>query len=320
MRFVFIINPIAGNRTLQPKLKEKIRSMPNKENIQFSVFESEYAGHSKEIAEREAKKGDEVTVFACGGDGTVFDVLNGIYGYQNASIGIIPLGTGNDFIKSIGIKSDFLNIEYQISGGFRPVDVIKCGENVALNVACAGFDAHVADNMSRFKKKRFITGSVSYLISVFYCLFRFYSSKYRLIIDGTEKHEDDYMFAVGANASYYGGGFYPAPDAKLDDGYLDAVEVKRVSHPAFLTLINKYRKGLLNGKNFYSVTKAKKLVIECDEEIVVNLDGETVRFQNGRVEFENIHNAVKLWLPKNLLNSPCFSEKYEQKVKITEST
>lgn len=318
MRFVFIINPVAGKQNLQAKLKEDIKTYFEAQNGEYDIFESEYAGHAREIAKREAEKGDEVVIFACGGDGTLYDVLNGVYGHRNASIGIIPLGSGNDFIKSFGSKSDFMSIEYQVKGGMISSDVIRCREDVSLNIGCVGFDAYVAANMTKFKNLPLVSGSMSYMLSVFYCLLKFYSSKLKITLDDDATKKGDYMFVVAANASYYGGGFYPAPNALVNDGFIDVVEIDRVPRIKLLSLISKYKKGDIEKEKCCHMHRVKKLVVESKEELVANLDGETIRATDGRLEFENIHNAINLWLPSGVLENPDFKKKYEQKVKITE--
>ncbi len=318
MRFVFVINPVAGKQNLQTKLKEDIKAYFENQKDEYNIFESEYAGHAREIAKREAEKGDEVVIFGCGGDGTLYDVLNGVYGHSNAAIGVIPLGSGNDFVKTFGGKTNFMSIEYQVKGGIISSDVVKCQDNVSLNVACVGFDAYVAANMTKFKNWPLISGSMSYMLSIFYCLFKFYSTKLKITLDDDETKNGDYMFVVGANACYYGGGFYPAPNAIVNDGFIDVVEIDRVPKLKLISLISKYKKGDIEKEKCCHTHKVKKLAVESESELIANLDGETICAENGKLEFEVLHNAINLWLPSSVLESDDFKKKYEQKVKITE--
>ena len=132
------------------------------------------------------------------------------------------------------------------------------------------------------------------------------------------------MLTAISNASYYGGGFCPAPDAVVNDGLLDVAEVGKVSRPKMLSLLKKYQKGMLANTKYCSITRCKKVTIESDQELVMNFDGETVRLKDGRADFENLHNAITLWLPSSLAQNPDFQSKYggncEQIVKIAKST
>ena len=99
MKNIFILNPKAGKKGLAPKLEKDIRTYFETHGGEYEICYTHQSGEGKIIAEAHAKKGEPVRIFACGGDGSTFDVLNGLIGYPNAVLGVLPCGTGNDFLK-----------------------------------------------------------------------------------------------------------------------------------------------------------------------------------------------------------------------------
>ena len=124
MRDVFIINPAAGKEDCTNSLTAEIREVYG-DDCKILITTGE--GDALKKAKAEAETGDDVRIFACGGDGTSFEVLNGIVGYKNAVIGVIPIGSANDYIKYFGFDSKprFLNLKKQKNGKFSPFSTIS---------------------------------------------------------------------------------------------------------------------------------------------------------------------------------------------------
>ena len=127
MKHIFVINPAAGQGKALDFIRPKIEEICKKEALDYEIYVTEKKGDGIEYVENKAKSGEEIRFYACGGDGTLYDVVNGAFGYKNAQVAVIPLGSGNDFIRLFGTKEDFLNLEDQINGVPVEFDVIKCG-------------------------------------------------------------------------------------------------------------------------------------------------------------------------------------------------
>ncbi|HAQ40909.1 MAG TPA: lipid kinase, partial [Clostridiales bacterium] len=121
--------------------------------------------------------------YACGGDGTLHEVVNAACGFNHVSVGVIPCGSGNDFIKNFDNADNFHSIESQINGKSVNLDLIKVMNEFAVSVCNIGFDADAAFNMHKFKKVPFVSGSGRYFLSVFYCLMKKLGKNLEIIID-----------------------------------------------------------------------------------------------------------------------------------------
>lgn len=281
MRHVFIVNPAAGkvNQTFQ--IREKLKAIKTDAEIEVAVTEG--VGDAVRIAREHAQRGDEVRIYSCGGDGTANEVLNGIAGYDNCALGVVPTGSGNDFVRTMSgyEKEDFLDLDRMIRGKDKKIDLIECGGRYSMNILSVGFDCAVANNVEKFKKLPLVSAGLAYKLSIVYCLFSRRKHRLRIWVDDEKFEKADYnkttLLAIGGNGSYYGGGIKAAPLAKTDDGLLDFVHVKTVSVLRFVTLLKKYIKGehINNPKYpFVAFKRCKKIRIEAEEPVDVNCDGE----------------------------------------------
>lgn len=303
MRHVFIINPAAGKADSTEVLRQQIHNLNTEDAVEIYITKGE--GDARAKAEKEAAAGDRVHIYACGGDGTANEVLTGIAGHSNCAIGIIPLGSGNDFIKALQPyeKEDFLDIQRMVEGQEKTIDLIECGGKYSMNVFSVGFDAIVAKNVSKFKRIPFVSGSLAYKLSIVYCLFSQRKHKVKILVDGVAFDRADYkkttLLAVGGNGKYYGGGFKAAPDAVLDDGYMDFIHCKTLSILKFISIVGKYKKGehINNPKMpFITFKRCKTLEFIAEEPIDINVDGEIYTQKNPKVEL--IEGGLKIILPK----------------------
>lgn len=295
-RVVFIVNPAAGKKHLFEQVFAKIEKYI-KSHGNCSALLTKGPNDATIFARTEAKKGDDIRIFACGGDGTLNEVLNGAIGFDNVEIGCIPFGSGNDFIKTFGKKEDFLDINAQVNGFARKVDAIKASDRFALNICSMGMDAKVGANMQLFKKIPFVSGSMSYKLSVLYCLASKISVKLKIQIDSQPEISGNYLFALAANGRYYGGGYMGAPLAEPDDGLLDFIIVKAVSRFKVLDYLSHYKKGThLQLEDIVSFYRGKKMTVtSLESSAAINCDGECSKVK--QVIFESIPGAVNFILP-----------------------
>ena len=238
-------------------------------------------GHAAALARGLAESGEDVRLYACGGDGTVNEVANGIAGYANAAMTCIPIGTGNDFLKNFGKDAEplFLDAENLWNGDVTPLDLIDCNGKYCLTIACTGIDARIAESVHEFGASPMLSGRGSYLASVAAnFLFHKIGRRWRVTLDD-EVIEDTFALVSMCNGRYYGGGSTPVPEARMTDGILHTVLVKNVSKARFATLFGGYSAGDYKKlpQDIIRVSTAKVVRIHSDDgDIVTCLDGECV--------------------------------------------
>ena len=297
MRDVYIINPAAGKEDSTKSLTEEIRKHYGDD---VTIIITEGHGDALLKARAEAEKGDEVRIFACGGDGTCFEVLNGIVGYENAAIGVIPIGSANDFIKYFGNehKPDFLNIEKQKNGKYMPIDLIKAGDKYCMNQCCAGFDARVADQMTKFKRLPFVSGSMAYNLSLIKNVLGKLGINIRVVTDGKEFFSGSALFAICANAPVYGGGYVSAPKAIPDDGVLDCITIKTIGLLKFLRLVGVYKRGEHEGLDVCNMGRCREFEFFAEHEVPISLDGEII--YADKLHCEIVEKKINLVVPEGI--------------------
>ena len=268
-------------------------------DIHVTTCEGDATEYTKKYLE--ANKEFFVRVYACGGDGTLNETVNGVFGYTNAAVGVIPIGSGNDFIKSFPEyeEKDFLNLKRMIFGELKPIDAIKSCGRVSINIMSVGFDAATTKGMAKYKKLPLVSGSVAYDISLVKCLFTSRRNRYAYEIDGVSvpEAEGDYLFTIMANGKWYGGGFNAAPNAEFDDGNIELIRIKTVSIPTLVKLVGLFRRGEHMGWiDLVTATKCKSVKIISKDPIDLNLDGEIIECKDPFVEI--VPSAIKIILPK----------------------
>ena len=295
MKHVFIINPTAGKADSRQKIYDMADALRTKHNLDVQCILTKKQGHATEIARRMCDSGEELRFYACGGDGTVNEVANGIIGYDNAAMTVIPVGTGNDFLKNFGDDLEkFRDAENLWDGPQFPIDAIDVNGRIALTIACSGIDARVARDVHKYSESPILDGKSSYIASLLVnFLFKGIGSHWTVELDG-ETIEDDFSLVSVCNGRYYGGGFMPVAEARMDDGVLNTLVVKKVSRGAFIKFVGPYSKGQYY--KFPHVARcATPRVVRIRSEkpdIVTCLDGEcitsddvTIRLSDKRLNF-----------------------------------
>jgi YegS/Rv2252/BmrU family lipid kinase len=291
MSILFIVNPTAGKgraKTLVPFIEDECR----KGQIEYEIKYTSAPLDGTSIGAWGAAEGYE-RIVAVGGDGTVNDVLNGI-ARTSAALGVIPGGSGNDFIRSINKHKEMKKIiNDNIYGKIVKSDIGICNGKYFINVASSGFDAQVV--METQNAKKIFSGSLAYIAAVIKTIFMYKGRKAKIKIDNLVFEENTLLVAV-ANGKYYGGGMLPAPKAEMDDGYFDICHIKHVGKAKMLILFPKFIKGKHESIKEVSMYKGKEIRIEANEELPVNMDGET--FYSRQIEFGIIPMGINIIIPK----------------------
>lgn len=298
MRYVFYINPTAGKGDAQRKIIKNINDYFAKNPAEFKIHVTTEKGDACARARCEAQTGDDIRMFACGGEGTVFEVLNGIVGYDNVELGVIPCGSANDFLKFFSSKEYFLDIKKQISGNFVEMDLIKAGDKYCLNGCSVGMDAVVGRDMAIFKKWPFVWGTLAYTLAIVKTFLGKLGITADISVDNAKPERKNCLFAVIANAPYYGGGYKGAPDALPYDNNLDFTLVDKISKLKILRFIGIYKKGDHAKLDYCSMKKCTCMEFFAEKPIPVNLDGEII--ESTSMKFELVKSALKFVVPQGV--------------------
>ena len=296
MKHIFVINPAAGQGKALEFIRPKIEWVCKKYELDYEIYVTEKMGDGIEFVSSRCKSGEALRFYACGGDGTIYEVANGAFGYPNAEFAAVPLGSGNDFIRLFGTKEDFLVLEDQVNGVPVQLDVIKCGNEIAVNQCSMGMDAEVCAMQGKIKKAPLVTGEGAYYIGCLYALARKFKNRFTIQIDDQEPFTRDCLFCVAGNSRWYGGGFMAAPLAQPDDGLLDFIIVEsKLTRVKLTSLLNKYKRGEHLGWDITDFRRGKKLVIHSDKPAAVNVDGETKYVTD--TAFELVEKGITFVVP-----------------------
>ncbi|MDD6174191.1 MAG: diacylglycerol kinase family lipid kinase [Firmicutes bacterium] len=315
MRYVFIINPKAGKKNPREWFFPKIEAFFAEHGIPYRIRVTEYAGHATEIVREEATQGETIRAIAVGGDGTLREVACGAAGLPNVEVGLLPCGSGNDYLRIYGTKEDFLDPERLVGGQSYPVDMIESDFLPAMNVCSVGIDSQVAMDMVRYKNLPLVTGSMAYNIALLKAFCGRIGVQMKVTVDGG-KHvfSGRYLLAIAAVGSYYGGGYCASPASVVDDGLLDVVLVRvpksRLQIPGLLGI---YKRGEHIGnpkfRDLLTYVRGKSVVIESEQPAAVNSDGEcAARCESS---FSVRPAAVRFIVPQGV-RPACLSEEKER--------
>ena len=297
MKHVFILNPVAGKYQSALQIRPKMEAFFEAHPMEHEFFVTSHAGEATEIARRETAEG-HVRVYACGGDGTVLEVLNGIGEAPHAELASVPCGSGNDFLRFFPNEALFHDPVALVCGTAQPLDIIRCNDMLSLNICSMGMDATVADRMVKYKHWPLVSGSMAYNLAVARTFFGRLGQKMRVIMEtenGTVEREGNYLFALAANGQYYGGGYHGSPLSCFDDGLLDFVLIKAVSHFDVLRLLGKYKKGEHLGLDCCETFRGTSMHVLSETPAAVTADGEC--FSTTDVSFSILPGAVSFVMP-----------------------
>ncbi len=290
MSILFIVNPIAGKGKAKG-IVPQIESVCKKYEYSYDLRYTEGPRDAERIA-REAEKQGFERIVVVAGDGTLNEVINGIDDMR-AAVGVIPGGSGNDFVRTINPHTDIEKIIYDnLFGDIIEVDVASCNNRKYVNIASVGLDAEIVVGTDSMKK--YFSGSKAYLASIIKTLFTYKGQKMHINIDGIEIEKEVLLTAI-ANGKYYGGGIMPAPDANIQDKLLDICIVNRFPLIKEFFLLPKYMKGKHKGLKGVSFSRGKRIEITSPRQMTVNFDGEL--FRDNKVVFELLDQPIRIIVP-----------------------
>jgi YegS/Rv2252/BmrU family lipid kinase len=296
MKHLFIINPAAGSHNQTESYRKKIAEVCETRKLEYAIEISGAPGQCRAIANRVAKTGEEYRIYSCGGDGTMNEIVGGIAGYENVAVTMFAGGSGNDFIRIFGDKKALRDVKDHINGTVMDFDLIKCGDEYAINQCSKGLDAEVCARQASLKKLPFVTGEMAYTLGVLTLFVGKMHKTFTIKIDDEEEFTANVLFCLAANSRWYGGGYFAAPKDLTYDGELDFVIVKKDCMKLYLLyLLGQYKKGKHLDWERTVFRRGKKITIKSDEESAVNIDGE-VRF-GKETTFEIVEKGIKFVVP-----------------------
>ena len=285
MKYIFLINSFS--------LRKDIEDVVTRINILAETLKLDYDIRinsptiSTEDILNEYKDSSNIIV-SLGGDGTLNRVFNCIYGTKNI-LSVLPLGTGNDFSKSIN---------EQMKNGINKVDVVKINDKWFINLVCFGIDADIA-NDETFVDSKIIPRSQRYNASIV-TNFLNYQGKHMKITSGNDIYEKDFATVAICNGKYYGRGFIMGPHARIDDGILDVYMIDDMNKLSLINAILKLKKGKHETHPKVSSFQTNKLVIEGNRPITCNYDGE--KMTSKKFDIELIPQGMDLYYNEELQN------------------
>ena len=274
MKHLFIINPAAGSRDRTADYTAAIRETCGSRGLDYRIEVSQAPGECRRLAREAAQTGEDVRIYACGGDGTLNEVASGAAGFDNAAVTVLSGGSGNDFVRIFSDPKAFFDLERLMDAEEITLDLIRCNEDFALNICSVGLDARIGTDVARYKRLPLLDGFRAYAASTVVNVIRGIGEHYIVEIDG-QQIDGEQTFVCVCNGRYYGGGFNPVPEADPTDGSLDVLLVKKVRRLQVPAIIGKYKNGRYRElPELIRYFKTDHLKITCDRPNAINLDGE----------------------------------------------
>jgi len=272
-KWIFIINPVAGNgfaKTVVPKLKEMIE----KHGINAEIVFTERSGHATELSAKYLKQGFDYFI-GVGGDGTINEISRPLIYEKNVTIGIIPAGTGNDFIQILGFPNRFGEKEWDIffKTNTTAMDSGSCNGMIFLNGMGLGFDAEVAAENYIEPGKVKKGGKHKYIWHIIKTLLFFREKRMTVITENGRKETDCFINTI-AIGRRFAGGFLLTPEAIADDGLLDVCMIKKLNLIQRFDLLLKVPGGTHITDKKVNYYQTPGISIEFPEAVPFHVDGE----------------------------------------------
>lgn len=285
-----VLNPAAG-RGQAGEREEEVRRIFREFSLQAEIFRTEAPGHAQELGRELCAQGAEVVV-AAGGDGTLHEVAQALVGTSTV-LGILPLGSGNDYARALGLSPDVrAAVERLAQGGPRLVDVGEANGRFYLNALGMGIDGQIAWD---YLTHRFLRGELGYLLATVFEALRF-----RPV--GMEVSAEDWRYAGNLltvavmNGPWAGGGFLLAPRARPDDGILDLALLGHYPRLVRLAVLPKTRDGSYLSLSRTKLVPVRRARIRAERPLVVHMDGELLPERTSLLEVEVHPKALAVWV------------------------
>jgi YegS/Rv2252/BmrU family lipid kinase len=286
-----IVNPAAAGGRVAREWSQRV-SQVRSLGLDGEVVHTRAAGHATELASQAVAAGE--TVVAVGGDGTFCEVAEGMHRAGGGIVAFLPMGTGNDTARSLGIPVRFEQaVQVAAAGVPRAIDLIQVGERVVVNAIGVGLTGDINRRAARVKVVR---GIAAYLATALVSLVRYRSPRVHLRWPEGSCRSSMSILAVHGGPTT-GGGFCLTPAARLDDGRLDVCLVPGLAPPLRLARLVAALRGRLGQTRGTLELQAPELDLEFDEPLPAHLDGNQTLLMPPAVRFEVLPGALQVVAP-----------------------
>lgn len=289
MKYIFILNPKAGNGDGEATVKKAIENIPERKDCE--IYLTKAVGDATEYVRKYSKEhsNEEIRFIACGGDGTLNEVINGAVGFDNVSVTCYACGSGNDFVKVYGGPEKFRDIPALLRAKAKKIDLLKVGDRYSDNVTNFGFDTTVAITINKERAKTGHGNKNAYTKGVITALIKSMKNYCTVIADGEVLNPSGKaLLCTVANGQYVGGSFKCAPRAKLDDGLIEVCLIKPISRLRFVKILTPYTNGehldREDMKDIVTYRQAKKVEVKAQPGFAYSLDGEIIYSDHFTIE------------------------------------
>lgn len=298
MTHLFIINPAAGSHDRTAEYSRTIHKICRSKGLDYEVRVSTAPGECARIAREAAETGEEHRIYACGGDGTLNEVVQGAAGFANVAVTVFSGGSGNDFAKIFEDPKAFCDLERLLEADEATFDLIDCNGDISLNICSVGLDARIGTDVAHYKRLPLLYGHSAYVASTVINVVKGIHEHYVIEIDG-QRIDGRQTMICACNGRFYGGGFNPVPQADPADGLMDVLVVKKVSRLQVPGVVGKYKKGQYGQlPHLVQHFKTRSVKILCDKPTPINLDGELRVAQEICMQISD--KKLRFFYPKGL--------------------
>lgn len=302
MRYLFILNQQAGNARATEKLEAELRALREARGLNYDLCPTSTPEEAAHLIRRTCGSGGEVCVVACGGDGTFSGTVNVAAEFPGAVVALMPVGTGNDFVRNFAGRDAFLDPSALSEGRIVEFDLLRCGDRLCANMINIGFDCETAKQAAMLRRNPVMGEKLAYISGVAITLVRKPGVTMTASIDGEPSAEHHLLLTAIANGAFCGGGFRAAPRSCLDDGLMDVCMVNNVSRTRFLTLAGCYRNGSYLEKkaaaDVFNYRKCRRLELQFPGMQSICVDGDIIEAEHLTVEM--LPRAMRFMLPRGV--------------------
>ena len=298
MKHLFIINPAAGSRNQTESYRKKIAEACEKRGLDYSIRVSGAPGRCCKIAREAAETGEEYRIYACGGDGTLNEVVNGAAGFSNVAVTVFSGGSGNDFARLFSEPEAFKDLERLLDAREVIFDLIKCNDDYSLNICSVGLDARIGHDVANYKRIPLLSGFRAYAVSTVANVVKGIHEHYVVEVNG-ERIDGQQTLICACNGKYYGGGFCPVPHADPTDGKLEVLLIRDVSRLKVAQVVGAYKDGkYANFPDLIRYYSTDHVKIICDKPTGINLDGE--KREAEVIDMRIADEKIRFFYPRGL--------------------
>lgn len=299
MKHLFVVNPVAGGADRSAEIYDAAKAAFEGRNDEFEMYITNGPMDAMEAVRKYGETGEELRVYACGGDGTFNECCGGAAGLKNVAVAPYATGTGNDFIKTFGEdKQYFFKLENLLNGTVIPMDLMDCNGRMCVDIASVGIDARIGTDVHKYSNIPLIGGATGYITSLVVNVIKGLGQQMK-ITAGDYETEGKFAMVTCCNGNFYGGGFNPIKDARPEDGQMNVLITKNVSRLKAASMIGAYGDGrYYEVPDLISRHDVNEIHVKLDKVSVINIDGEAIYTDDLTVKL--VPGAMNFIVPEGM--------------------